>query len=176
MARKRLIIKLLASFALTGLSISLIGCKTQSQAASSDTSLLSVPGCFSPGQSEDYNPHCEDQTPPSTEFEIKRIAYTTANGSRPDGRYGYWPAEGTSQELAEAEVMAILQHNNDTNQEWVDWEISEALYYLGNPCGDNSWTLSSELGSITVTAVRQGATRNQYDYDLLLTCFRAVEN
>lgn len=150
----------------------LTGCKSETDDSLVST-LASVPGCDSQGDSAAHNPNCLTDQPSAIEYEYKQIPYTTANGLRSDGRYGYWPADGVSQEEAEAQAKALLQYNNDHIQHWVDWELSEVAYFLGNPCGD-SWTLSNNLKSITVTEVRQGVNRNVYDYDLLLTCFRPI--
>lgn len=116
--------------------------------------------------SQDETPHCPADNIDSQSFKVQ---YTTANGTRPDGRYGFTPSgSAVTDDLAEAEAWLTLQYVFDTSPAYVNFEANEILHYRGNICGPG-FALRKGLGDFRVIGVRRtGATT--FDYDIELTC------
>lgn len=116
--------------------------------------------------SQDETPHCPQEDSEAQSFKVQ---YTTANGTRPDGRYGFTPSgSATTDDLAEAEAWLTIQYVLDTSPVYVNFEANEILHYRGNICGPG-FTLRKGLGDFRVIGVRRtGATT--FDYDIELTC------
>jgi len=141
-------------------------------------SLAALPGCLidDPApctiQDNQYpDPACLTEAPVTEPLQFK-VQYTTVNGLAPHGRYGFWPAAGLTVSQAEVQCRHVLQFVFNTDQAYVDMELAELAFYLGDVCGPG-FRLKNKIGEIKVKKTREGATRNQYDYDLELTC---VEN
>lgn len=141
-------------------------------------SLAALPGCLvdDPApctiQDSQYpDPECLTHEDPAEPLQFK-VTYTTANGTRPDGRYGYFPPNGVTVSQAETLAKHALQFAFNTSQAYVDFEVAEIAHYRGDVCG-TGFRLKDKIGEIRVKKTRQGVTVNQYDYDLELTC---IEN
>lgn len=120
-------------------------------------------------ESEDASQNEASCPEPSHRTYSFKVDYTTANGNRPDGRYGYWPtAFATTDAEAEAEALQALQYTFNTTQSYVNSEASEIVYYRGNICG-TGFTLKHNLGDFVVKQVRRTGPHS-FDYDLELTC------
>lgn len=113
-------------------------------------------------------PECLTPAEPEERLEFK-VEYTTANGTRPDGRYGFSPTPGLTISQSEVQCRHALQFVFNTDQAFVDAELAELQFYRGDVCG-NGFRLKSKKGEIRVKKVRQGISSQQYDYDLELTC------
>lgn len=109
---------------------------------------------------------CSDSSG-SNPFSFK-LEYTTANGTRPDGRYNYSESAGLTSSQAELETKVVLQNVFNTSSAYVALEVNEISYYRGNICG-LGYHLKSGVGQITVKRVRKAGV-HRYDYDLELTC------
>lgn len=109
---------------------------------------------------------CPGAVPGSIVF---KVHYTTANGNRPDGRYGYVPTgAATTDAMAEAEAKGVIQYVFNTVPAYLIAETAEIAHYRGNICG-HGFVLQRGLGDFRVTNVRRTGA-NTFDYDLELTC------
>ncbi len=98
-----------------------------------------------------------------------KVHYTTANGNRPDGRYGFVPSgAAVTDAMAEAEAWTALQYTFNTTQAYVTFEAGEILHYRGQICG-YGFSLRNGLGDFKVIAVRRTGAHT-FDYDIELTC------
>ncbi len=122
--------------------------------------------CDDNGVSQNDTAHCPVDEP---EIQSFKVHYTTANGTRPDGRYGFFPSgAAVTDALAEAEAWTALQYAFDTSAAFVGFEAAEIQHFRGQICGAG-FTLRKGLGDFRVIGVRRTGA-NTFDYDIELTC------
>lgn len=104
--------------------------------------------------------------------QVVHVEFQTANGTRPDGRYGFYPSvSANTQAKRDAEAMAALQGAYDTSADFVNSTISEIKIMKPDICYPG-FVLQSGLGDVRVIRVNE-PNPNAWDYRMLVTC--AVE-
>ncbi len=111
------------------------------------------------------DPKCVAEELPEFLFKLE---YTTADGNMPAGRLPYVESGGLNISQSETECKHALQYIFNTNQNYLDAELGEIIFYRGNICGQG-YRLKSNLGDIRVKRTRMTGV-NTYDYDLELYC------
>lgn len=133
---------------------------------------LGLTGCFINDPppctiQDDYSPEAVCNEERGIPFTFK-VEYNTADGTRPDGRYGFFEASGLNQSEAEASCKSVLQNVFNSSRNYIDFEAAEIQYYRGNICGDGFRMLTG-LRDIKVKRVRK-ISHGHFDYDLEITC------